>query len=129
MRSVYLMNERGQPHKSKGIQIISPGFDGQYGDGGIFNPDAPRGGIPASRSVEWDNITNFHYATLGGAGAPVVWSWRPFQKMVAILIVGFVYGVSASWLFGIQGRSFWILQAILVSINMIVILSIAGRAL
>lgn len=54
------------------FQIISPGFDNKYGIGGPFLPD---GGIPlpnrvaplapnGNRSVERDNITNFHSGQL-----------------------------------------------------------------
>lgn len=44
------------PFKAKSYQIISPGADFQYGTGG--NYDATKN-LPASRSVEADNITNF----------------------------------------------------------------------
>jgi len=46
----------GKPFKAKSFQIISPGADFQYGTGG--NYDANKN-LPASRSVEADNITNF----------------------------------------------------------------------
>ena len=51
------------PHKPKGIQIISPGADGQYGVGGAFNPASP-GTLP--NPYDRDNITNFHSGRLGG---------------------------------------------------------------
>lgn len=50
------------PHKPKGIQIISPGADGQYGVGGLFNPASPG----ALGLYDRDNITNFHSGRLGG---------------------------------------------------------------
>ena len=50
------------PHKSKGIQIISPGSDATYGTGGAFDPDSSGGLSTADR----DNITNFHPGRLGG---------------------------------------------------------------
>ena len=50
------------PHKPKGIQIISPGADGLYGIGGLFNPaNTNTLSIP-----DRDNITNFHGGRLGG---------------------------------------------------------------
>ena len=51
------------PHKPKGIQIISPGADGQYGIGGLFNPAMPSA---LSDNYDRDNITNFHSGRLGG---------------------------------------------------------------
>ena len=51
------------PHKPKGIQIISPGADGQYGIGGLFNPAMPSS---LSNDSDRDNITNFHSGRLGG---------------------------------------------------------------
>lgn len=50
------------PHKPKGIQIISPGADTEYGTGGLFNPAMPNSLGPFDR----DNITNFHPGRLGG---------------------------------------------------------------
>ncbi len=51
------------PHKPKGIQIISPGADSQYGIGGLFNPAMPSS---LSNDSDRDNITNFHSGRLGG---------------------------------------------------------------
>lgn len=48
------------PQKSKGFQIISPGADGQYGTGGLFNPD----NTAALSAADRDNITNFHQGRL-----------------------------------------------------------------
>ena len=50
------------PHKPRGIQIISPGADGFYGAGGLFNPASTGTLLPNDR----DNITNFHGGRLGG---------------------------------------------------------------
>jgi len=50
-------------HRPKGIQIISPGADGQYGSGGLFNPATPSS---LSNTYDRDNITNFHPGRLGG---------------------------------------------------------------
>lgn len=49
------------PHKPKGIQIISPGPDGEYGAGGAFDP--ANGG--ALSLPQQDNITNFASGRLG----------------------------------------------------------------
>lgn len=50
------------PYKPRGIQIISPGADGLYGTGGLFNP-ANTSTLPAD---DRDNLTNFHSGRLGG---------------------------------------------------------------
>ena len=44
----------GQAYNPKSFQIISPGFDSDYGTGGVFDTT-----LPANRSMERDNITNF----------------------------------------------------------------------
>lgn len=44
----------GQPYNPKSFQIISAGFDSDYGTGGVFDTT-----LPANRSMERDNITNF----------------------------------------------------------------------
>ncbi len=59
-----------QPFKPRAYQIISPGFDGEFGPGGPFMPDESQRlpGYPHSsgtvaatvRDAERDNITNFH---------------------------------------------------------------------
>lgn len=52
--------------KPKSYQIISPGFDAQYGIGGGYTPE-DNSPLPGSgRSLEEDNITNFSNGTLGG---------------------------------------------------------------
>ena len=48
------------PYKPKGFQIISPGSDGAYGTGGLFNPDSTSN---LSRD-DRDNITSFHSGRL-----------------------------------------------------------------
>lgn len=50
------------PYKPKGIQIISPGPDTNYGFGGLFDPDK----VSALPLDDKDNITNFHPGRLGG---------------------------------------------------------------
>lgn len=47
--------------KAKSYQIISSGFDGEFGTGGLYNPDTA---LTGARAVETDNITNFHSGTL-----------------------------------------------------------------
>jgi len=46
------------PQKAQSFQIISPGLDGQYGLGGVFNPDLPGSGLADTR--DHDNLTNFN---------------------------------------------------------------------
>lgn len=46
------------PHKPQTFQIISPGVDGQYGKGGVFNPAKPSSWL--SDISDYDNLTNFH---------------------------------------------------------------------
>ena len=57
------------PQKSQSCQIISPGYDGQYGAGGIFNSNLPNSGLvffdPVANQVKpdtvaYDNLTNFN---------------------------------------------------------------------
>lgn len=43
------------PYKPNGYQIISPGGDGLYGDGGVYDPD----NTSSLTAAELDNITNF----------------------------------------------------------------------
>ncbi|MFN0050539.1 MAG: type II secretion system protein [Planctomycetales bacterium] len=49
-------------HRAQSFQIISPGYDGDYGAGGVFNPDLPSGGLTAKG--DYDNLTNFHGSRL-----------------------------------------------------------------
>ena len=49
------------PYNSDSFQVISPGFDFEYGSGGQFDPENPPSG-----TQDADNITNFHSGTLGG---------------------------------------------------------------
>ncbi len=63
------------PQKAKSYQIISPGFDGEFGHGGLYtdnsvaiwestsDPDTTRD--RAARAAESDNITNFSSGELG----------------------------------------------------------------
>jgi len=44
----------GQAYNPKSFQIISAGVDGDYGTGGVYDDT-----LPANRSAERDNITNF----------------------------------------------------------------------
>ena len=51
--------------KPKSYQIISPGFDKQYGTFGPFAPEVADGQLAGARDGENDNITNVHSGTLG----------------------------------------------------------------
>jgi general secretion pathway protein G len=68
MVDVYRQTGSGSPPpawNSKTFQLISPGFDGEYGTGGLFNPDTAAADFTAvPRQPERDNITNFHSGPL-----------------------------------------------------------------
>lgn len=50
--------------KSQTFQIISPGYDAQYGSGGVFNPSLTNAGLtdPSGKpdTAAYDNLTNFN---------------------------------------------------------------------
>jgi len=50
--------------KAQSFQIISPGYDQDYGQGGIFNPKLPNAGLNDSSGkpdlAAYDNLTNFN---------------------------------------------------------------------
>ncbi len=54
--------------KTTGYQIISPGYDGEYGFGGVYNTDLADGGLRAPDGSPdrqaFDNITNFSNGVL-----------------------------------------------------------------
>lgn len=52
----YLQSDGKTPHRAQGYQIISPGFDGLYGVGGVYTDGSE---LIGPRSAEADNITNF----------------------------------------------------------------------
>lgn len=52
-----LLTGNSIPINQNSFQIISPGFDGEYGIGGPFDSKGPR--LPEARRAERDNITNF----------------------------------------------------------------------
>lgn len=66
--SAYLQTAGGTALKNKSFQIISPGFDQQFGLGGVWNESTADSllvnGAGGDRSVERDNITNFHTGRL-----------------------------------------------------------------
>jgi prepilin-type N-terminal cleavage/methylation domain-containing protein len=55
-------------HKPKGFQIISPGYDGLYGFGGVFSTGLPNSGLARLDGTPdreaFDNLTNFHSGPL-----------------------------------------------------------------
>ena len=51
---------RSKAHNMKSFQLISPGFDFEYGIGGLFDPEDPSSLNTADR----DNIVNFHGGVL-----------------------------------------------------------------
>ena len=52
----YLEGDAKTPQRPQGYQIISPGFDGLYGVGGVYKDGSELTGV---RLPEADNITNF----------------------------------------------------------------------
>lgn len=56
MSFCYLEADGKTPHRAQGYQIISPGFDGLYGIGGVYTDGSE---LTADRQPEADNITNF----------------------------------------------------------------------
>lgn len=54
----------GQPINNKKFQLVSPGLDGIFGTGGIYDAETGVDADP-SRRVEADNVTNFAEGTLG----------------------------------------------------------------
>jgi general secretion pathway protein G len=55
-------------HKAQSFQLISPGIDGEYGSGGIFNPSLSDAGLTNAAAkpdkAAFDNLTNFHSTRL-----------------------------------------------------------------
>jgi general secretion pathway protein G len=51
-------------HKPDSYQIISPGFDADFGPGGDYDPDTADAKLAGTREAERDNITNFKQGTL-----------------------------------------------------------------
>jgi general secretion pathway protein G len=54
--------------KQQSFQIISPGYDGDYGEGGVFNTNLPNSGLTYSNGTPdkaaYDNLTNFNAGRL-----------------------------------------------------------------
>ena len=69
MSDVY-RDRNGAAFKPKDFQIISPGADGKYGLGGLFDPENRNMVLVADRVVERDNVTNFIVGTLGELSEP-----------------------------------------------------------
>ena len=63
MQDVY-RDANGAAHKSKGLQIISAGADGKYGQGGLFDLEHAEEILQSDRAAERDNFTNFMPVTL-----------------------------------------------------------------
>ncbi|MGE3316960.1 MAG: type II secretion system protein [Planctomycetaceae bacterium] len=56
--SIYLQSSTS-PWNQQSFQIISPGADGLYGTGGIYNSDSSSDDLVGPREAERDNLTNF----------------------------------------------------------------------
>ena len=61
MQDVYRTDSspNAKPWKPKGIQIISPGIDHDYGFGGFFDTESAELKSNPHRKAEFDNVTNF----------------------------------------------------------------------
>ncbi len=60
MTNIYTQNSSATAFwKPQSYQIISPGFDGTYGLGGIYDTDKADATLIGTREAERDNITNF----------------------------------------------------------------------
>jgi general secretion pathway protein G len=62
--SAYQQSTGGSYHNKLTYQLISPGFDHQFGQGGVWNESTADSDLVGTRSVERDNLTNFHGSTL-----------------------------------------------------------------
>ncbi|MCC7418713.1 MAG: prepilin-type N-terminal cleavage/methylation domain-containing protein [Planctomycetaceae bacterium] len=62
--SAYQSSASGTYWNKNTFQIISPGFDHQFGVGGLWNEATADTDLVGTRSVERDNLTNFHTSTL-----------------------------------------------------------------
>lgn len=80
MRDVY-RDRDGVAFKPNGLQLISPGADGIYGIGGLFDPEHANAVLSSGRIVERDNVTNFMAGTLGEI---------PDPRTVTLVMVGSV---------------------------------------
>lgn len=59
--NVYLQGtDSASAYKKQSFQIISPGYDHAYGNGGTFNPKNAN----TLNQADWDNLTNFHSGRL-----------------------------------------------------------------
>ena len=62
MSQLYLGPDGKTPLRAQGYQIVSPGFDGEYGTGGVYTDGSEFSGV---RRVEADNIANFSDGKMG----------------------------------------------------------------
>lgn len=60
----YIQSAGGASWNKTTFQIISPGADHQFGQGGVWNEETADTDLAGARSVERDNLTNFHNSTL-----------------------------------------------------------------
>lgn len=60
--TIYYTQGGSTAWKNKSFQVISPGFDAEYGPGGLYADD---GLVGPGREAEADNITNFSNGLLG----------------------------------------------------------------
>lgn len=61
LQAAYTQADGSTVFKKDTFQLIAPGEDGLYGNGGAYSPDED---LPSGRAAERDNITNFANGTL-----------------------------------------------------------------
>lgn len=61
MLGCYMQADGSTPQRKDSFQLISPGEDGEYGEGGAYSPDEE---LTGTRRTEVDNITSFSSGTL-----------------------------------------------------------------
>lgn len=61
---VYRQANNGSYYNKTSFQLISPGFDRQFGVGGVWNAETADTDLVGTRSTERDNITNFSNSVL-----------------------------------------------------------------
>lgn len=60
----FYMQSGSTAWKNQSFQIISPGFNGEFGEGGPYDPATADTVLAGTREAERDNITNFSDGTL-----------------------------------------------------------------
>lgn len=78
------------PYNSDSFQIICAGVDDRFGAGGHFAPETADEVFVGERKFERDNITNFHFGTLGNTSEKKNWLGFNMRSVCLLLGVGFI---------------------------------------